>query len=316
MVKRPTFHQIEGGLWGLLVGDAVGVPYEFRRPEELPPVREIQMQPLEGFVRSYPSVPIGTWSDDGAQALCLAASLLNRGEWCARDFAGRMLAWYREGYMAVDGRVFDVGIQTGAALDRLMAGTVPEEAGLCGERNNGNGSLMRVLPAALLSKAGGLALVAIAHEQSLVTHGHPRSQVCCALYCLWARHELGGEPMAWDAAVRELRSIYPISGTHRVELEEHVLPAMEATPTGMGYVVDSLASARAACECGSYEEIVQAAVAFGNDTDTTACLAGGIAGIRHGRAGIPPRWAHSLRGRNILDPLLDEIEEAIRRSGQ
>jgi ADP-ribosyl-[dinitrogen reductase] hydrolase len=294
------------------VGDAVGVPYEFRRPEELPSLREIQMRPPDGFSRSYTSVPIGTWSDDGAQALCLTASLLSRPEWCARDFAERMQGWYREGYMAVDGRVFDVGIQTGAALDRLMAGVEPEEAGLRSERNNGNGSLMRVLPAALLSKGGGAELVAIAHGQSVITHGHPRSQVCCALYCLWAWHEFGGGQGGWDSAVRELRSIYPVSGVHREELEEEVLPAMETTPGGMGYVVDSLASARAACEQGSYEAIVQAAVAFGNDTDTTACLAGGIAGIRHGKAGIPATWTALLRGRDILDPLLDEIEAAWR----
>jgi ADP-ribosyl-[dinitrogen reductase] hydrolase len=130
------------------------------------------------------------------------------------------------------------------------------------------------------------------------------------LYCLWARHELAGAPAAWDAAVRELRSLYPASGPHRAELEQTILPAMDREPGGSGYVVDSLASARAACEERSYEEIVQAAVAFGNDTDTTACIAGGIAGIRHGKAGIPEKWLTGLRGRDILDPLLREIENA------
>lgn len=310
MVKRASYAQIEGGLWGLLVGDAVGVPYEFRNPEELPRLAEIQMRPPDGFTRSYANVPIGTWSDDGAQALCLAASLLARGRWCARDFADRLLAWCREGYMAVDGRVFDIGIQTGAALDRLMEGVDPTEAGLGSERNNGNGSLMRVLPAALLLKGDSEELVSIAHEQSALTHRHPRSQACCALYCLWARYELAGEAGAWDAAVHELRKLYPASGPHRAELEERILPAMELPPRGFGYVVDSLASARAACERGNYQEIVQAAVAFGNDTDTTACLAGGIAGIRHGKDGIPQDWISGLRGRDVLAPLLREIEKA------
>jgi ADP-ribosyl-[dinitrogen reductase] hydrolase len=308
-----SFQQIEGGLWGLLVGDAVGVLYEFRRPDELPPRRELQMRPPEGFSRSYANVPIGTWSDDGAQALCLAASLLARRGWCARDFADRVLAWCRKGYMAADGRVFDIGIQTGAALDRLIEGVEPATAGLCSERNNGNGSLMRVLPAALLLRGGSEELIAVAHEQSAVTHRHPRSQACCALYCLWARHELAGAPAAWDAAVRELRSLYPASSSHRAELETRILPAMDREPCGSGYVVDSLASARAACEGQSYEEIVQAAVAFGNDTDTTACIAGGIAGIRHGKAGIPSAWISLLRGRDVLDPLLEEIAQTISR---
>jgi ADP-ribosyl-[dinitrogen reductase] hydrolase len=113
--------------------------------------------------------------------------------------------------------------------------------------------------------------------------------------------------------VRELRSLYPATSPHRAELEQKILPAMEREPGGSGYVVDSLASARAACEGRSYEEIVQAAVAFGNDTDTTACIAGGIAGIRHGKAGIPSGWISLLRGRDILDPLLEEIAQVISR---
>jgi len=309
VVRRADFRQVEGGLLGLLVGDAVGVPYEFQRPEELPARRDIQMRPPDGFSRSYVSVPIGTWSDDGAQALCLAASLVERGGWDVDDFARRLLAWCREGYMAVDGTVFDIGIQTGAAFDRLIDGVQPLEAGLCGERNNGNGSLMRVLPAALLLDCDAADMVRVVHEQSAITHRHPRAQACCALYCLWARLEMAGDSAAWGAAVRELRGIYSALGPHRAELEREILPAMERPPGGSGYVVDSLASARAACEETTYEGIIQAAVAFGKDSDTTACIAGGIAGIRHGKSGIPDRWLTDLRGRDILDPLLREIEE-------
>ena len=304
----PKFEQIEGGLWGLLVGDAVGVPYEFHSPKDIPPVEEIQMIPPAGFSRSYSHVPLGTWSDDGAQALCLAASLIERPDFDLADFAGRLLAWSTSGYMAVDGKVFDIGIQTGAALHRLASGEPPSSSGLDGERNNGNGSLMRSLPLALLHRGDDSSLVELAHLQSSVTHAHPRSQACCALYCLWARHEIQRHPSPWESAVESVRLIYQNHPLHRVELEESILPEREAT--GSGYVVDSLHSARHACRADDYSAVIQSSIALGNDTDTTACIAGGIAGIRHGKSGIPASWLASFRSTEILLPLLERIRTA------
>jgi len=92
---------VVGGLVGLLVGDAVGVPYEFNAPEDLPDRHHIDMVPPAGFARSHAGVPPGTWSDDGAQALCLLASLLECGKFSLPDFADRLLRWYDGGYMAV-----------------------------------------------------------------------------------------------------------------------------------------------------------------------------------------------------------------------
>lgn len=301
----PTFAQIEGGLWGLLVGDAVGVPYEFHSPEEIPPFPDIQMIPPEGFSRSYSHVPLGTWSDDGAQALCLAASLIEKPEFDLTDFAERLLAWSTQGYMAVGGKVFDIGIQTGAALHRLARGEPPASSGLNGERNNGNGSLMRSLPLALLHGGDDSSLVELAHLQSSVTHSHPRSQACCALYCLWARREIHGHPAPWENAVETLRATYRNGSPHSIELETHILP--DCQPSGTGYVVDAIHSARHACNALDYAEIIQSAIALGNDTDTTACIAGGIAGIRHGKSGIPAAWLESFRGGEILLPLLGQI---------
>src|SRR5580704_15862210 len=115
--------RIEGGLLGLLIGDALGVPYEFHSPEDLPAAEEIAFDPPGGFPRAHGGTPPGTWSDDGAQALCLLASLLQCERFDADDFARRLLNWYEHGYLAVDGRVYDVGITTGRALASLRAGT-------------------------------------------------------------------------------------------------------------------------------------------------------------------------------------------------
>lgn len=309
---RTLADRLRGGLYGMLVGDALGVPYEFHPPEDLPAAAALEMEPPAGFPRAHRGTPAGTFSDDGAQALALLASLLDRGDLDVDDFGARLVAWYDRGDYAVDARVFDCGIQTRRAIERMKAGAPAAEAGGAGERDNGNGSLMRVLPLALFHDGDDAALVQCAMAQSAPTHAHPRSRVTCALYCLWARRELAGEPSAFDAAARALPAL--LDAELADELARHVLADGPPRGRGSGYVVDCLHSARFACAAASsYEGVVKAAIALGDDTDTTACVAGGIAGIRYGEAAIPARFRAALRGRAIVDPLADRL--VTRRAG-
>ena len=290
---------------GLLVGDALGVPYEFHPPEQIPAFWLIEFEPPTGFNRAHKGVSVGTWSDDGAQALALLASLLQWGGLDLDDLGQKLVDWYQQGYMAVDSQVFDVGVQTGSALRRLMQGVPAAKAGANNENANGNGSLMRVLPLALWHRGSDTDLVDDAQRQSLVTHGHLRSQICCALYCLWARQTLRENTNSWNDAVSTLRAIYGEDTAEREELEFHLRPDDEPSGTGSGYVVDCLRSARWAMQGNSYEEVVKRAIVLGHDTDTTACVAGGIAGIKYGLEGIPLRWQQELRGKELCQGLLE-----------
>lgn len=299
--------RLAGGLIGLLVGDALGVPYEFHAPERIPPPGQIEYAPPVGFQRSHPSAPPGTWSDDGAQALCLLDSLLAYGRFDAEDFGQRLVRWLDDGYLAVDSHVFDVGVQTANAITKLRTGTPALMAGSTEEHALGNGSLMRVLPLALWHRGTDAELVADAQAQSRVTHGHLRAQVCCALYCLWARRILDEAANPWDAAVAALRALYPLSSPERQELEDGIYPDEPPDGHGRGYVIDALHSARWAVIQGNYETAVRAAISLGNDTDTTACIAGGIAGLRDGVAAIPQRWRDGLHGKDLYTPLLTRL---------
>lgn len=302
-----------GGLLGLLVGDAAGVPYEFNFPQQLPEKTLIDMVPPPGFNRTYGHIPAGTWSDDGAQALCLLASLLEHQGLQLDDFAARLLRWADQGYLAVDGDVFDIGMQTARAMHRLRGGASPLVSGGAGERECGNGSLMRVLPLALWHTGPDDALVRDAHQQSLPTHAHARNQVACAYYCLVARGYLQRHDSPWDFADCRVEQIYrdwPHAHDAEVFLAEldvlRRFPALQA-PSGSGYVVDTLWSARAALAEASFDSVIRAAILLGQDTDTTACVAGGLAGIRFGCRGIPARWLGQMRGAELVAPLLTQL---------
>lgn len=301
--------RIKGGFWGLLVGDALGVPYEFNPPSKLPPIEQIEFEPPEGFNRTYLGIAPGTWSDDGAQALCLMDSLLQSGKMDIKDFAKRLLAWYDEGLWAVGNKVFDCGGQTGEALCAFKRGVSPLETGMARPDGKGNGSLMRVLPLAFWHRGSDSELVRDAHVQSVVTHGHICNQVCCALYCLWARRLLEGiqSEEAYKEAVSALRNIYKDKEPYTEELEFTVRPDAEEDGTGSGYVVDSIRSARMLLKYESYERVVKEAVALGNDTDTTAAIVGGLAGIRDGINAIPTRWLDNLKEREKAEELLNKL---------
>lgn len=306
MAAISRFDRLAGGLYGLLIGDAVGVPYEFHRPGSLPPFEEIELIPPSGFPRAHPSAPPGAWSDDGAQALCLLESLLHHGRLDVDDFGRRLVNWLRWGYLAAEGKVFDVGLQTSRAIEAIESGVSAERSGPGDEHENGNGSLMRVLPLALWHRGTDEELFADAMRQSLPTHGHLRSQLCCGLYCLWARRTLDRSASGWQEAEAATRELARADGAWQRELEEHIEPARLPGGSGSGYVVDCLHSARLALEESSFEAVVRRAVSIGWDTDTTAAVAGGIAGLRHGIAGIPDRWRHGL-----AEPAL--VEDAVRR---
>lgn len=314
--------RIVGGLYGLLIGDALGVPYEFYEAEKLPPYEQIEMTPPAGFRKTYPKVEAGTWSDDGAQALCLLESLLNKYGFSLEDFSDALVSWYEDGRWAVDGVVFDVGIQTANALHAYKSGLAPEACGVWNPDGKGNGALMRVLPLVLWHSVHGSRergrrdreLVEDAHRQCLITHGHVCNQVCCALYCLTAQALLSG--LKTREAIAEglgtLRGIYRDLPEYERELEWSIRPDQPWEGTGTGYVVDCLRSAFMILEQASgYEDGVKRAVLLGNDTDTTACVAGGLLGIRYGVQGIPKRWLSMLREREKAAALLKRcLEEA------
>ncbi len=305
MNKHPT--AIAGGLTGLLVGDALGVPYEFHAPHDLPTPDQIEFTPPPRFRRSHQGVPPGTWSDDGAQALILLDSLLERGHLDLLHFSAGLRRWLFEGFYAVNRSVFDIGAQTSTALNGLGMGIPPETSGPADESQNGNGSLMRVLPLALWHTGSDRDLIQLAAKQSLPTHGHPRAQIACAVYCLWARGALEGAADPWHEAVGRFAAcgadLFPASQIALV-----LDPANAQQPLGTGYVVSTLWSAKAAIEStDNYEDCVRRAIAFGHDTDTTAAVAGGIAGLLYGVDGIPERWRTALRGCELYQPLLDRL---------
>jgi len=303
--------RLEGAIYGHLVGDALGVPYEFRAAD--------QIADVEWRGDGAHGQPPGTWSDDGALMLALLDSLLTAG-FDTTDQARRALAWRDEGAYAPGGLVFDIGTSTSQALAALRADTPPEEAGAADAK--GNGSLMRILPLSLvLRDLDDETLVSLATRACRVTHGSAEAQVACALYSLIVRRLLAGETdrgAVLASAGQDLRAVLAARGLPRsreAQAPADALATLDAflawsERSGGGRVVDSFWSAwDAFAGADDYPATVVRAIRYGNDTDTTAAIAGGLAGLYWGSGTIPSEWRRGLRDRHVPQELVDRLIE-------
>ena len=225
------------------------------------------------------------------------------------DQGRRIRAWYERGAYTPDGDgAFDIGGATLAAVRALQEGVPADRSGSVKPNALGNGSLMRILPVALAGRRRDDAtLVAWASAASAVTHGEPLPRATCALYVLLACRLLGhpDDPGAAMADARRALARHAAAAGLDGALGE--LLAWERR-TGGGHVADAFWSAwDVVVASTSYQEAVERAVRLGNDTDTTAAIAGGLAGIRWGVGGIPQLWLARMRGREIAGELLDRL---------
>ncbi|MDO8433018.1 MAG: ADP-ribosylglycohydrolase family protein [Candidatus Binatus sp.] len=311
--------RILGGLWGVAVGDALGVPVEFcsRGERDRDPVTDLRGHGTH-------NQPPGTWSDDTSLTLCTVETLLRAGE-DYQALGQSFVRWLDEEIWTPHGRVFDVGNTTAYAIRRLSRGVDPLKAGRDDDFSNGNGSLMRILPVAIwFTGRAAPETIEAAHRFSALTHRHERSQAGCAIFCLIAQHLIAGAgaaasiDKAWkiakahyrvDPFASELRTYARIASAGKLKkLDQRDI-------RGSGYVIDALeASLWCLLKSSSFDQAVLSAVNLGDDTDTTAAITGALAGIRYGVEAIPAHWRTQLARHDDLDALFNDFVARIGSS--
>ncbi|MCD8049789.1 MAG: ADP-ribosylglycohydrolase family protein [Clostridia bacterium] len=312
--SRLTEEKIRAAIYGLAVGDALGVPAEFTSREEL---KKNPITDMVGF--GTHGQPEGTWSDDTSMTLCVADSIAERRVIDAEDIMKRFALWYDNGKYSPFGECFDVGNTTRNAIMEYKAG---KRAVLCGGDDiydNGNGSLMRTLPLVFpLYYRNGCEImenseaVKAIHMVSMPTHAHQISQSACGIYICVAAQILSGGTL--EEAIRKGCAKGNDRYDHEIMMEkyEHTwdrlrdIDKLKALPESEirsgGYVVDTLEAALwCLLNTDNYKDCVLKAVNLGSDTDTTAAVAGGLAGLYYGFDAIPKTWIEKLKGKEIID---------------
>lgn len=285
-------------LLGVATGDALGVPVEFKKREELKANPIISM--LEYGTHYQPR---GTWSDDTSLTLCLAESIVEGLD--TNQLAQKFIAWKNHNYWTPYGDVFDIGIGTALAIERLEKGEEPEYAGSFEESDNGNGSLMRILPLVLVTKDLDIEeRYTITKKISSLTHAHVRSVMSCFYYLEMAKKIIGKKDkwQAYKELQTEMKNFFESKQINLSEIQkfnrllvDDISLVEEKNIKSSGYVIDTLeASIWCLLTTSNYQEATLKGVNLGDDTDTTGAVIGGLASLYYGVESIPQEWIQCL----------------------
>lgn len=299
------YNKIQDALLGVAIGDALGVPFEFCSSDQM---QQNPAKEMIGFGRY--KVPAGTWSDDSSLTFCLAESLIEGYD--LADMATNFIQWRDANFWTARGYVFDIGITTSDAITSLKKilknkeyEALTELKYLGDEYDNGNGSLMRIMPLLFYIKGMDIAQqFEIIRNVSALTHRHIRAAMCCLIYLRLAEHLLNGKDKVasyllmqkeilafWetiDFSANESKLFIRL-----IENDIRNIPH-EALKSG-GYVMESIeASIWCFLQRDAYSDVVLTAINLGHDTDTTAAIAGGLAGLYYGAASMPDYWLAAI----------------------
>ena len=293
-----------GVLLGLACGDALGRPIEFASAAKI----------SDEYGRLDEMIGYGTWNqsagtitDDTAQALCIARSLVERDGFDPADIADRFVAWY-------ESDPFDIGRMTLRALSRLEKGAAWNEAGQQVWENSpegqnaGNGSVMRCPPLAIPYATDREQLVKVSRQSSRITHADPRCTYGCAILNLTIAGLLQDVTAPLQDALNYVGTDAPDELVSALEPLTRDEPP--STLETSGYVVHSLQTAlHDGLSAESAEEAIVTAVNRGGDTDTIGAIAGAVAGARFGGSALPDQWLNAIDETGELKDLADRLEK-------
>jgi ADP-ribosyl-[dinitrogen reductase] hydrolase len=276
-----------GALLGLMLGDALGMPLEFRSRDSLT---------VSGLVGGGPfNLEPGYWTDDTSMACCLAYSLIKCKGFDARHQMECYSYWYRYGAYSSTGSCFDIGITTRRAIEQYLASGNPY-AGSTDPSTAGNGSLMRLAPVVLFYFDDFEKVVHYAAKSSMTTHQAVEAVDACRYFAALLYGALAG--VKKDALLDGIYS--PIPGYWQTR---PLAPAIQNIALGSykrksrdqisssGYVVHTLEAALWAFNRNNdFRSGLLEAVNLGDDSDTVGAVCGQLSGAFYGETGIPIDW--------------------------
>lgn len=321
------------GMMSVVVGDALGCPVQFMTRDE------IRNRP-EGLVTGMESggvyeMPEGTWTDDSSMAIATMASILDKGEAIPADIMTQFVKWELKGEYTPFGEAFDQGNTCTSAIYKFAKLPDIKSCGSTGEYANGNGALMRIMPACLyyydrqkrVCTSEDEAIEAI-HVISGLTHNHLRSKMCCGIYYFCVKSIIDGiagcEPekkpelgyllqRGVDAGLKyyghDISNLTEMAYLGRLFHLFEFKDVPEEEIRTNGYVIDTI---EAAFWClittSSFKECLLKAVNLGDDTDTVGAIAGGLAALYYGYEGIPEEWLAVIKKRAWIEDMCNQMD--------
>ena len=305
------------GIMGVVVGDALGCPVQFESR------KEVSRHPVTDM-RGYGTfnLPEGSWTDDSSLTIALLESIRRIGKIDLDDIMENFMNWLYDGDFTPYGQSYDIGRGTMQAIDRYSRIRNAKKCGGDEARNNGNGSLMRILPACIycsVMETSGIYsdcdAIDVIHSVGGLTHAHIRSNIACGLYFFMVKQILIGEGPLQERMREGLTQGFAFYESRLADKENlhyydrlRDLTAFKSLPAekikSTGYVVDALeAAVWSLITTDRFDQALLKAVNLGDDTDTVGAIAGGLAGLYYGYDTIPENWLSAIKRREWIEEM-------------
>lgn len=302
-------NNLRNAVLGVVSGDALGCPVQFESREEVARHPVVNMRGYGTF-----NLPAGSWTDDSSLTLALLASLKEKNTVDLNDIAERFCDWLYNGAYTPFGYSYDIGRGTMNAVERYRRSGNPETCGGTSDRDNGNGSLMRIIPVCVFCAERGDdndTMISTVEAVSALTHNTPRTRTACGLYAFMVRaliNETGTLEERLQSGLDQGFAYYQEKGNEALSYYRRLKDLSRFARTDVseirssGYVVDAM---EAAVWCliteDSLEKALLKAANLGDDTDTVAAIAGGLAGLYYTAAAVPEQWYGAIQNRELVE---------------
>ena len=282
-----------GSLVGLAIGDQLGCPLEGKPPGTFEQITDM--------------LPDSFWTDDTAQALCLADSLISVQGLDRMDQLQRYVRWLCEGYMSSQDVAYGCGQTARQAITAFRDNGTPTPV----EAATSNGALMRLAPIPLFYAKNLATAVQMAGESAIATHSNPICAGACRLYASMIVKAVNGaskpEILDYQADLWQGQPLTPsvdqvAQGSYRQKEPPQI--------RGTIHIVEVMEAALWAFDqSSSFAEGALLAVNLGNDTDTTGAIFGQLGGAYYGYNGIPNHWKEQLVDRALIEYMAQKLFE-------
>ena len=310
------FNKFKNGILGFIIGDALGVPLEFKK-------REIfKNNKVTDMINNNRIGKKGVWSDDSSMVIATMKAIIdNKGKIDYESIMNNFILWIsNKDFIAID-KAFGIGRTTFLALGRYYNKRYKKitDCGMNGFNYNGNGSLMRILPIAYYSYYKNLnddEIYDLVKDVSSLTHSHKISILGCFIYTLLVIELLSNKEK--ETAYNNIRK-YNYENYFNLDnikyydrlLKNDISKLDVDDISSMGFIVDTL---EAVIWCfinnNSYDKCVIEAINLGNDSDTIGALVGGLSGIYYGN--LTNKWIDSIVKKDYLLTIINDYYNTIK----
>lgn len=314
----------KNGIMGLVIGDALGSPVQFLPREKLRKQGLVTGMEAGGAYQT----PAGTWTDDSSMALATMDSIICNNGINRIDIMSRFESWLYHGMYTPFGKAFDNGATCTRAIETYTKTHNHLTCGRTDEWANGNGGLMRILPACLYSIDEVLnvdSAITTVHAVTALTHNHPRALIGSGIYYFLANAIVisNGDPgrdlnSILQAGMDDARAFYTGMGMEKYKKDlakydrlfriDDLKQINENGIRSSGYVVDTLeAAVWSLANTSSFCDALLLAVNLGHDADSVGAVTGGLAGLYYGYDDIPEDWLGVIQRREWIEDLCTRI---------